>query len=66
MSAAAYKIIWQRNSSFGVEVTGPDEARRIVAPFKREADAKAWIADEKWKAAMGASKNRPRSPAKLG
>ena len=66
MSATAYKIIWQRNSSFGVEVTGPDEARRIVTSFEREADAKAWIADERWKAAMGASKNRPRSLTKLG
>jgi len=65
MPSTAYKIIWQRNSSFAVEVTGPDEARRIVTSFEREADAKAWIADEKWKAAMGASKNRPRSPTKL-
>ena len=66
MSATAYKIIWQRNSSFGVEVTGPDEASRIAISFEREADAKAWIADERWKAAMGASKNRPQSPTKLG
>jgi len=66
MSANAYKVIWQRDSSFAVEVTGPDEARRIVTSFEREADAKAWIADEKWKAAMGASKNRPRSLTKPG
>jgi len=66
MSANAYKIIWQRNSSFAVEVTGPDEARRIVTSFEREADAKAWIADEKWKDAMGASKERPRAPKKPG
>ena len=66
MSANTYKIIWQRDSSFAVEVTGPDEACRTVSPFEREADAKAWIADERWKAAMGASKSRPRSPAKLG
>jgi hypothetical protein len=66
MSANAYKVIWQRDSSFAVEVTGPDEAPRIVTSFEREADAKAWIADEKWKAAMGASKNRPRAPTKPG
>ena len=66
MSATAYKIIWQRNSSFGVEVTGPDEASRIAISFEREADAKAWIADEKWKAAMGASKERPRALKKPG
>jgi hypothetical protein len=66
MSDAAYKIICRRNSSFAVEVTGPDEARRIVTSFEREADAKAWIADEKWKAAMGASKERPRAPKKPG
>ena len=66
MSATAYRIIWQRNSSFAVEVTGPDEARRIVTPFEREADARAWIADERWKVAMDASKNRPRASTKLG
>jgi len=66
MSATTYKIIWQRDSSFAVEVTGPDEARRIITSFEREADAKAWIADEKWKAAMAASKERPRAPTKPG
>jgi len=61
MSANTYKVIWQRDSSFAFEVTSPDEARRTVTSFEREADAKAWIADEKWKAAMGASKERPRA-----
>jgi hypothetical protein len=66
MAGTTYKIVWQRNNSFAVEVTGPDEARQIVTSFEREADAKAWIADERWKAAMGASKDRPRAPIKLG
>ena len=56
MAGITYKIVWQRDSSFAVEVTGPDEARRIVTSFEREADAKAWIADERWNAVMAASK----------
>ncbi len=66
MSDTTYKIIWQRDRSYAVEVTGPDEVGRIVTPFDREADARAWIADEKWKAAMAASKERPRAPTKPG
>ena len=66
MSDMNYRIIWQRNSSFAVEVTGSDGVPQVVTSFKREADAKAWIADERWKAAMGASKERPRASTKLG
>jgi len=61
MSDTSYKIIWQAGPKYAVEVTGSDGVRRTVSPFEREADAKAWIADEKWKAAMGASKERPRA-----
>jgi hypothetical protein len=66
MSATTYKIIWRRDSSFAVEVTGPDGTRRTVSPFKREADAQAWIAEAKWKDAIAASKERPRAPTKPG
>ena len=62
----SYKISWQRDGTYAVEVMGPDDARRTVFPFEREADAKARIADEMWKAAMGASKERPRALKKPG
>jgi len=66
MAETTYKVIWKRDNSFAVAVTGPDGARRTVSPFEREADAEAWIADEKWKDALAASKERPRAPKKPG
>jgi len=65
MAETTYKI-WQRGPTYAVEVTEPDGARRTVYRFAREAGAKAWIADERWKAAMGASKERPRALKKPG
>jgi len=51
MSNTAHRVIWQVDRACG--------ARKTVSPFERELDAKAWIADEKWRATMDASKERP-------
>jgi len=66
MAKPTYKVIWKRGPTYAVEVTQPDGMRRIISPFEREADAQAWIAEAKWKEAMGASKEEPPAPKKLG
>ena len=66
MVETTYKIIWQREHTYAVEVTARDGARRTVAPFKQEAEVRAWIAEAKWKAAMSASKGHTGPPKKSG
>ena len=61
MAETTYKVSWRASSACAVEVTESDGVHKTVSPLDQEADAKAWIADEKWKAAMGASKERPRA-----
>jgi len=66
MRKSTYKVIWAADLSYAVEVTAPDGTRRVVAPFKREADAQSWIAEEKWKDALAASKGKAAPPEKSG
>jgi len=66
MAETTYKIIWHRDHTYAVEVTERDGARGIVAPFKQDAEARAWIAEAKWKAAMSASKGHSGPPKKSG
>ena len=66
MGNATYKVILGPDPSFAVEVTAPHGTRRITAPFKREAQAQAWIAEEKWKAAMSLGKGESAPPKKSG
>jgi len=63
---STYKVIWGAGSSYAVEVTAPDGTGRVVAPFKREAEAQSWIAEEKWKDALAASQGNPAPPQKPG
>jgi len=59
MAETTYKVSWRASSACAVEVTESDGVHKTVSPLDQEADAKAWIADERWNVAMGASKERP-------
>jgi len=46
-SGASYKILRQKDATFGVEVTIPDAYPTIVTSFADEAEAERWIAKHK-------------------
>jgi hypothetical protein len=64
MAKPTYKVIWSRGPTYAVEVTEPDGMRRIISLFARQEDEEAWIAEAKWRDAMGASKGDAALPKK--
>jgi hypothetical protein len=58
MTQASYRVIWQGAPGYAVEVTETSIRPRVVSGFKRETEAQAWIAKQKWKAAISLGQNR--------
>ena len=59
MKKATYRIIWDPRLGYAVDITMPDGTRKITDPFEREAQAQAWIAEEKWRDAIAFSGGGP-------
>ncbi len=61
---AEYRVIQRDGDSFAVEVTRPGALARMAAGFATEAEAEAWIAQDRrlWEAAdpFGTSASRSR------
>lgn len=64
MAKPTYKVIWTRGPAYAVEVTEPEGTRGVISSFEREADAQAWIAEAKWKDALGAGRGDMAAPKK--
>jgi hypothetical protein len=47
MSKISYRIVLQPNSTFAVEIFGPDRRRSGAAGFTTEAAAQAWVNEKK-------------------
>jgi len=52
-SGATYRLVPQKDSAFGVEVTIPDMHPTTVTGFATQADAEMWIAKHKERLASG-------------
>ncbi len=61
---ATYRVILQKDLTFGVEVTVPGSFPAMVTSFATEETAEAWIADYKQRVAANVSYKfmRRRSP----
>ena len=60
MAQASYRVIWRGVSGYAVEVTEPNTRPRVVSGFHGESEAKAWIAEQKWSAAISLGRDRTR------
>jgi hypothetical protein len=47
MAKTNYRVIPQKDMSYGVELTEPSRGLRTVTGFQTEAKAEAWIAEQK-------------------
>jgi hypothetical protein len=62
MGETNYRVVWQADQTYSVEITAPDGSGPTVPSFKREADARKWIAEQTWKAALAGIRSQTAPP----